>query len=48
MSCFPKTLQPAVNRFFVLLYTALALYLTFLLLRFPALSLEYAKTGLML
>jgi sporulation integral membrane protein YlbJ len=30
------------------LFTALALYLTFLLLRYPALSLKYASTGLLL
>lgn len=31
-----------------ILFTALSLYLIFLLLRYPALSLEYASTGLML
>ena len=31
-----------------LVYTGLALYLTILLLRYPALSLQYASTGLIL
>lgn len=31
-----------------LLFTALSLYLIFLMLRYPALSLEYASTGLTL
>lgn len=35
-----------INQFYRLLFTALALYLIFLLLRYPALSLEYASTGL--
>lgn len=35
-----------INQFYRLLFTALALYLVFLLLRYPALSLEYASTGL--
>lgn len=48
MARFFKYLQTVCSRFLPLLYTALALYLTFLLLRFPALSLEYAFTGLTL
>lgn len=35
-----------INQFYRLLFTVLALYLIFLLLRYPALSLEYASTGL--
>ena len=48
MSLFPKHLKTVYSRFLPALYTALALYLTFLLLRFPALSLQYALTGLTL
>lgn len=48
MSHFLQHLQTAYRRFLPVLYTALALYLTFLLLRFPALSLQYAFTGLSL
>lgn len=36
------------DAFFQLLFTLLALYLTFLLLRYPARSLDYAYTGLIL
>ncbi len=43
-----RHLQTAYQRLLPVLYTALALYLTFLLLRFPALSLSYAFTGLTL
>lgn len=35
-----------IDKFYRFLFTALALYLIFLLLRYPALSLEYASTGL--
>ena len=35
-----------IDKFYRLLFTALALYLIILLLRYPALSLEYASTGL--
>lgn len=35
-----------INQFYRLLFTVLALYLIFLLLRYPALSLKYASTGL--
>lgn len=48
MSLFLKHLKNIYSRFLPALYTALALYLTFLLLRFPALSLQYAFTGLTL
>lgn len=36
------------DKLYRILFTALALYLVFLLLKYPALSLEYASTGLML
>ena len=36
------------DRLYRLVFTALALYLVCLLLKYPALSLEYASTGLML
>ncbi len=48
MSLFFKRIKTAYNRFLPVLCTALALYLTALLLTFPALSLEYALTGLTL
>ena len=35
-----------IDKFYRFLFTVLALYLVFLLLRYPALSLEYASTGL--
>lgn len=35
-----------LDKFYHILFTALALYLVILLLRYPALSLEYASTGL--
>lgn len=35
-----------IDKFYRILFTALALYLIVLLLRYPALSLEYASTGL--
>lgn len=41
-------LQKLYNSFTQLLFTLLALYLTFLLLRYPAKALEYASTGLLL
>ena len=41
-------LRKIKDSFFQLLFTLLALYLTFLLLRYPARSLEYAYTGLIL
>lgn len=44
MKSFPKW----IDTIYQITFTALALYLIFLLLRYPALSLEYASTGLML
>lgn len=41
-------LQKLKDSFFQILFTLLALYLTFLLLRYPARSLNYAYTGLLL
>ena len=41
-------MRQAASKLYQLLFTALALYLVVLLLRYPALSLEYASTGLML
>lgn len=41
-------LRKIKDSFFQLLFTLLALYLTFLLLRYPARSLDYAYTGLIL
>lgn len=41
-------LRKMKDSFFQLLFTLLALYLTFLLLRYPARSLDYAYTGLIL
>ena len=35
-----------IDKFYRILFTALALYMVILLLRYPALSLEYASTGL--
>ena len=43
-----KKILPLYQKFFPLLYMTLGLYLIFLLLRYPALSLQYASTGLML
>lgn len=43
-----KTIPLFQQRILPLLYMALGLYLTFLLLRYPELSLQYACTGLML
>lgn len=48
MSYLLHRLQDVCRRFLPALYTVLSLYLTFLLLRYPALSLEYASTGLTL
>ena len=44
----PIMLRKIKDSFFQLIFTLLALYLTFLLLRYPARSLEYAYTGLIL
>lgn len=44
----PLMLRKFKDSFFQLLFTLLALYLTFLLLRYPARSLDYAYTGLIL
>lgn len=44
----PIMLRKIKDSFFQLLFTLLALYLTFLLLRYPARSLDYAYTGLIL
>ena len=41
-------LRKLKDTFFQILFTLLALYLTFLLLRYPARSLDYAYTGLLL
>lgn len=41
-------LRKLKDSFFQILFTMLALYLTFLLLRYPARSLDYAYTGLLL
>lgn len=41
-------LRKLKDSFFQILFTLLALYLTFLLLRYPARSLDYAYTGLLL
>lgn len=43
-----NTIKQLCQRFFPLLYTALGLYLIFLLLRYPDLSLQFAFTGLTL
>lgn len=43
-----KSLCQWIDRIYQIVFTALSLYLIFLLLRYPALSLEYASTGLML
>lgn len=43
-----KLLRKWIDTVYQIAFTALALYLIFLLLRYPALSLEYASTGLML
>lgn len=43
-----KSLHKLIDTIYQIAFTALALYLIFLLLRYPALSLEYASTGLML
>ena len=43
-----KSLHKLIDTIYQITFTALALYLIFLLLRYPALSLEYASTGLML
>lgn len=43
-----ESLRKWIDTIYQVAFTALALYLIFLLLRYPALSLEYASTGLML
>ncbi len=43
-----KSLHQWIDRIYQITFTALSLYLIFLLLRYPALSLDYASTGLML
>lgn len=43
-----KSFHKWIDAIYQITFTALALYLIFLLLRYPALSLEYATTGLML
>ncbi len=43
-----KSFLKWIDAIYQIAFTALALYLIFLLLRYPALSLEYASTGLML
>lgn len=48
MSFVPKRIQHLYQQALLFLYMGLALYLTVLLLRYPALSLQYASTGLML
>ncbi|MDE5718537.1 MAG: hypothetical protein K2I53_13150 [Lachnospiraceae bacterium] len=46
MTCIRKPLNGLYNRFVRLLYMAVGVYLIFLLLRYPALSLQYALAGL--
>lgn len=48
MLSVPKNMQRLYQNALSLLYMGLALYLTVLLLRYPALSLQYASTGLIL
>ncbi len=48
MSSARTSIRYFQQTFLPLLYMALGLYLIFLLLRYPALSLQYAQTGLML
>ncbi len=48
MSTMQKNMQCLYQKALSLLYMGLALYLTVLLLRYPALSLQYASTGLTL
>lgn len=48
MEVHMKALHKWIDRLYQITFTALALYLIFLLLRYPALSLEYASTGLLL
>ena len=43
-----KVLHKWIDTLYQILFTLLSLYLIYLLLRYPALSLEYASTGLML
>ncbi len=46
MTDIQKTLNRMWHSFFRFLYTAIGVYLIFLLLRYPSLSLQYALTGL--
>lgn len=46
MTCIRKPLNGLFCRFVRFLYMAVGVYLIFLLLRYPALSLQYARTGL--
>ena len=48
MQSVRKTMSYSRHRLLPLLYTTLGLYLIFLLLRYPGLSLQYALTGLTL